>query len=129
MNEEFKPLECNDDDVISFGENTYKIDRLKAALNKSSNNNLAYNLNQQLNGYRVLIGSKPSQTWFNEGIDCKILTLGSKRWRKGKVKFKLSFEFYVEEDETDNNQNSNNSEPESSLDELRQQINQLNNNE
>jgi hypothetical protein len=35
MSEKFEPKNCNDDDVISFGNAIYKIGVLKRALNKS----------------------------------------------------------------------------------------------
>jgi hypothetical protein len=51
-------------------------------------------------------------------MDAEILNLGSKSWKKGKLKFKLSVEFYVEEEEIEEIK-----EPESPLDDLRRMIN------
>ena len=62
--------------------------------------------------------------WFGEGIDCEILQLGSTNWQKGKVKIKLSVEFYAEEDlPINNSENIKITEPESPLDDLRRLIN------
>lgn len=64
--------------------------------------------------------------WFQKGIDCEILTIGSQSWKKGKVKIKISLEFYVEEEDVQitNSNNSQITEPESPLDDLRRMINQ-----
>jgi len=35
MNGKFYLLECGDNDVLSFGEDTYKVHKLKKALNQS----------------------------------------------------------------------------------------------
>ena len=122
----FNPIECNDNDVISFGKNTFKIERITTAVNKSSNQALANQIKNILNAQKVNIqrtGSdswfqEGSDSWFQEGIDCEILTLGAKEWRKGKMKFKLSVEFYIEEEDTINNDTST----ESPLDDIRRKI-------
>ena len=74
-----------------------------------------------LNSQRVTIEAVSSSNWFQEGIDCEILTLGATKWRKGKMKFKLSVEFYVEEEE-DNT--SSETTAESPLDDIRRKINE-----
>ncbi len=65
--------------------------------------------------------------WFEEGVDCEVLRLGAKSWQKGKVRLKISLEFcpdnpQPEEIEASNETDANLSE--SSLDDLRQKINQ-----
>lgn len=63
------------------------------------------------------------RAWFNEGIDCEILTLGSQTWKKGKVRIKISVEFDIEDDvNTTNSQNSEIIQPESPLEDLRRMI-------
>lgn len=138
MEENFYPKDCNDNDVISFGNATYKIGSFKRALNKSFNNNLGFELNRQLqqNGIRIPNTifkppgiNEPGSRWFENGIDCEILNLGSKQWKKGKVRVKFTVEFYVELEETEkvsNNENSEYIEPESPLDDLRQKFNEEN---
>lgn len=37
--------------------------------------------------------------WIEEGIDCEILNLGAKDWKKGKVKIKITVEFCSDEPE------------------------------
>ncbi|MEA5554300.1 KGK domain-containing protein [Anabaena cylindrica UHCC 0172] len=115
MEDNFKLIEFNDDDVIDFGGNTYKINKFIKAVIKSTNYSLAHELYSQLENQSICINSSDCDNWFNEGIDCEILNLGSKSWKKGKVKFKLSVEFYVEE-------NTEIKEPESPLDDLRRMI-------
>jgi hypothetical protein len=54
--------------------------------------------------------NKPYSRWFENGIDCEILNLGSEEWKKAKVKVKLTIEFYVESEEIEEISNNNNSE-------------------
>lgn len=124
MEDGFKPIECNDGDVLNFGDNTYKIAKFKQAINTSSNSTLEFTLNQELSRQGVKIKQSPNVNWFQKGIDCEILILGSQSWKKGKVKIKISVEFYAEEEDvqiTDSN-NSEISEPDSPLDDLRRMI-------
>ncbi|MDJ0798161.1 MAG: KGK domain-containing protein [Calothrix sp. MO_167.B12] len=118
-NHNFKSIQCNDNDVVCFGEDTFKIDRLRTAVNRISNQGLVNQLKNLLNTQRVNIQAAASSIWFQEGIDCEILTLGANHWRKGKMKFKLSVEFYVEEEE-DNT--SSETTAESPLDDIRRKI-------
>ncbi|WP_413199001.1 KGK domain-containing protein [Nostoc piscinale] len=121
MEDIFKPIECNDDDVVEIGDNIYKIRRIKSGTSQSSNQNLSNQLQQGLNNQKIQF---PSCDYFShKGIDCKILTLGSQNWKNGKIKFKLSVEFYIEEDvEINNSQDLDVAEVESSLDELRRRL-------
>lgn len=131
--------DCNDDDVLSFGEDTYKVGKFKKAINGAFGNNLGYQLNEQLRSYHgiKIDGSiltpqwvdEPYARWFGDGIDCEILNLGSTSWKKGKVRIKVSVEFYVEEQEDSQTIGSDALEispPESPLDDLRQMMNKEN---
>jgi hypothetical protein len=60
---------------------------------------------------------KPRQKWIDEGIDCEILNLGAKSWKKGKVRINVIVEFCPDEPEE--------MEPESPLDSERKLINSL----
>ncbi|WP_281259075.1 KGK domain-containing protein [Nostoc cycadae] len=51
MKDLYKSLECNNDDVVEIGENTYKIDRFKKAIIQSSKNSLE----EELDNYGVEI--------------------------------------------------------------------------
>ncbi|BBD58183.1 hypothetical protein NIES2109_09540 [Nostoc sp. HK-01] len=114
MEDTFKPIECNDDDVIEVGDNTYKISRLKFGLNQSSNQSLAQKLQQELHHERIQLSSV--NMFSQQGINCKILTLGSKCWKKGKLKVSLSIEFSIEEDvEITNNNDLYINDPQSPL--------------
>jgi hypothetical protein len=65
--------------------------------------------------------------WLSEGVGAKVLQFGAKSWRKGKVKLKISLEFYPENPEPEETTASNETDAnpsESSLDDLRQKINQ-----
>ncbi|MEH1983246.1 MAG: KGK domain-containing protein [Nostoc sp.] len=108
-----------------FGDNIYKVAKLKQAMDTSSNSHLANILNEELRRKGVDINNSLVNL-FQTGIDCKILTLGSQSWKKGKVKIKISVEFYVEEEDIQitNSNNSEITEPESPLDDLRRMINE-----
>ncbi len=120
-NDNLQPIKCNNNDVVSFGENTFKIDKLRTAVRKSCHQELVNQLHNSLNYHKVDVSTSFYDHWFHEGIDCEILTLDANHWRKGKMKFKLSVEFYVEEEE-DNT--SSETTAESPLDDIRRQINE-----
>lgn len=121
----FKKLNYSENDVFEIDDNTYKIAKFKKSLHQSFNSSLAYTLEQEL-GNRTIDISLNDQV-FSAGIDCHILTLGSDAWKKRKLKFKVSFEFYIEDNlETTNSKSSELVEPESPLDDLRYIINQEN---
>ncbi|GET42163.1 KGK domain-containing protein [Microseira wollei] len=133
MEDKYNFHDCNDDDVLSFGDAIFKIGKFRQALNQSLNNDLGNQITHQLSSKGVKIpdsilyspGEKePHVKWFDKGRDCEILNLGAKKWKKGRVKIKISVEFYVEE-ETDSS-NTEVSESESPLDDLRQMLNQEN---
>jgi hypothetical protein len=139
MEDNYNLQNCGEDDVLSFGENTYKVGKFKKAINGAFGNNLGHQLNGQLGSYQgikiddSILAPKgvnePYARWFGDGIDCEILNLGSKSWKKGKVRIKVSVEFYVEEQEDSQTLGSDALEispPESPLDDLRQMINQGN---
>ncbi|WP_335066766.1 KGK domain-containing protein [Nostoc sp.] len=123
MQDEFKPIECNDSDVLNFGDNIYKVAKLKQAMDTSANSHLGNILNEELRRKGVDINNSLVNL-FQKGIDCEILTLGSQSWKKGKVKIKISVEFYIEEEDIEitNSKNSEITEPESPLDDLRRMI-------
>ncbi|MBD2246272.1 KGK domain-containing protein [Nostoc sp. FACHB-888] len=124
MEDGFKQIECNDGDILDFGGNTYKIAKFKRAIDASFNATIEYKLNQELSSKGIHIKESPKGNWFQKGTDCEILTLGSQSWKKGKVKVKISVEFYIEEEDIQitNSNNSEITEPESPLDDLRRMI-------
>ncbi|MEA5602419.1 KGK domain-containing protein [Nostoc sp. UHCC 0252] len=128
MEDGFKAIECNDGDVLDFGDNTYKIAKFRQAMDISFNSKLEDTLNEELNEelsrQGVEIKDSPNMNWFQEGINCEILALGSQSWKKGKVKINISVEFYIEEENVQitNSNNSEITEPESPLDDLRRMI-------
>ncbi|MCL1465425.1 KGK domain-containing protein [Argonema galeatum] len=138
MQDNYYLQDCGDDDVLSFGDETFKVHRFKTAINKSFDSSMGEKLTEHLKKYQGIPIERavcPNNNydeyakWFKDGIDCEILNLGSKSWKKGKVKIKISLEFYAEEQETEKRDSSNQPEipqPESPLDDLRQMLNQDN---
>ncbi len=41
------------------------------------------------------------QNWFEEGVDCELLCLGSPQWKSGKIRIRVSVEFCPDEPEID----------------------------
>lgn len=137
MQDNYYLQDCGDDDVLSFRDVTFKVSKFKTAVNQSFNSRMGSQLSNELNSQEVRINHAVSPNgnydeyakWFKDGIDCEILNLGSKSWKKGKVKIKISLEFYAEEQEAGETGSSNQPEipqPESPLEDLRQMLNQDN---
>jgi hypothetical protein len=59
---------------------------------------------------------KPDSEWFDSGAECKMLRLGEKGWKKGKIRIRVDVEFVP-----DNEENSDEID-ESDLDEIRNSI-------
>jgi len=118
MNKKLIPLFCNDDDVISLGNNTYKIVKLNKAIIESCNNNLGRTLINEANQRGVKLDDRLNSNdhgkLFNEGIDCEILKTDAKGWRKGKFKIRINIEFLIEAAEEN--------QIESPLDDIRKSI-------
>ncbi|MDJ0690972.1 MAG: KGK domain-containing protein [Xenococcaceae cyanobacterium MO_188.B32] len=58
---------------------------------------------------------KNRKKWLVEGLDCEILSLGAKKWQKGKLRVNLTIEFCPDKPEE--------IKPESPLDDIRKTIN------
>lgn len=129
MEENFYLSDCDDDDVLSFGDNTFKASRFRRAVNQSFGSDIGSVLGRELSRQGVLIDQQillPYTKWFNEGIDCEILNLGSRSWKKGKVRIKFNVEFYEEQEavETSSSDEPDINEAESPLDDIRRLLNE-----
>ena len=129
---------CSEDDVLSFGNTMFKVDKLKQELNKLfGKRNLGeqiskilgwQNLNVQMRTHSSDSSYYFYEDWFVEGINCEILRVGES-WQKGKVKInlKVSLEFCSDELEIEQtliSEQKQITQPESSLDDIRRMINQ-----
>lgn len=99
MEERPNPLHCRDNDVIAFGDSTFKVGKLKEAIRKSFGHEIGYGLMTLLGNQGVQIeksaispdGDKSEfARWFTEGIDCEVLKTDVPGWQKGKVKVSVS---------------------------------------
>ncbi|MEQ9233039.1 KGK domain-containing protein [Coleofasciculus chthonoplastes] len=121
------------DEIVSLSEDslsiliahpTFKVSEfIKAMINLLINNDnvLKYSVQQKRRDIEEVNG------WWNEGIQCQVLTHEGKGWQNGKVR--LTLEFCPDEPEIEETSASNEpeiSQPESPLDDLRQRINQDN---
>jgi KGK domain len=110
MTNNLTSYDCGDDDVIAFGEAMYRSGKLKRSITQSFDGSVGRAIDQKLrqNGIEIpvrMIGSTRLANehcqWFEDGINCEILDLGTRSWRKGKVRVQVSVEFYVEDNTTD----------------------------
>ncbi|MBP0021500.1 MAG: hypothetical protein J7647_28585 [Cyanobacteria bacterium SBLK] len=118
----------NDNDVIAFGDDAFKIGKFKQALKECFGYDFGYGLlgllsNQGIKIDKTQVSPDGEQSdflkWFNEGVDCEILKTDAKGWRKARVKVKVAVEFIVDESPaTPQEPASSVRESTSSLDEL-----------
>ena len=109
---------CHDDDVIQVPNAIYKMDRLKNAMKFAFRNEdkIPYVLFHALQEKGVRI-ENISQL-LDDGLYSEILKIGAKGWQKGKLRIKITIEFCPDQSEI--------AQPESPLDDLRQMLNQEN---
>ncbi len=109
MTNNLTPYDCGDDDVIAFGEAMFRAGKLKKTIDQSFDGSVGRAIDQRLrqNGLEIpvrMIGSTRLANehcqWFEEGINCEILDLATRRWRKGKVRVNVAVEFMLEDGET-----------------------------
>ena len=101
------PYDSGDDDVIAFGDAMFRSGKLKKAIGQSFDGSVGRAIDQKLrqNGLEIpirMVGTRLANEhcqWFDEGINCEILDLATRRWCKGKVKVRVSVEFSIEDTE------------------------------
>lgn len=97
-------------DLIRFDKNQIlEINKLKEALRHIFEDRLESYLVDALSlmGIQTYKGTRiksPSgrettfyNSWFKEGVHCEVLTLGNEKWKRGKIKMKISIEFEIEQ--------------------------------
>jgi hypothetical protein len=112
---------CSDDDVISLYGKFYKVEALKAELNKflqgEDKYSAPYGLSQTLNNFEIRIDQSKALALLTDGTDSEILKVASSGWKKGRFKLKMAIEFIPDEPQIQDELNS--SEYKSPLDEIR----------
>jgi hypothetical protein len=130
MDNELNLANFNSDDVISFGNTTYKIGIFQKAATRSFSNRVGGSLSNELQSRGISIpekliksgqNSEPYTSFFTDGIACEVLQVGSSGWKKGRVRFKMSVEFIPDEPELVETPPQNNESP---LDDIRQMLNE-----
>ncbi|MEQ9367443.1 MAG: KGK domain-containing protein [Coleofasciculus chthonoplastes F3-SA18-01] len=121
FNNEFNPLNCNDDDVLSFPNNQlFKIsqfyDNLRINLESQvrtwftqrnsgknqDNRRLIDYTNLGITGLGSSLGNVKIQWVFpQEGQNCEILRLGSKHWQKGKLRIQANLEIFPNKNDSE----------------------------
>ena len=118
MAKEFKPIQADDNDVICFGDETYKFGKFKQSLSESINKNVANQILNEMRNRKVQIINQRSNfennSLFNVGIEYEMISAQKKGWTKGKLRLKVTLEFCPDEPEFN--------EPPSPLDELRKSL-------
>lgn len=133
MDNRFKTLNCNDNDVLCLSQDTFKLGDFRKRLQLEFSRLVdAYSL-KVLRCLSIRESSLRASDlkWQSTIIDCEILRLGSKNWQTGKLKIQVRLEFAASQhtpqvdlefcpDEPEISQ------PESPLDDLRQMMNKEN---
>jgi hypothetical protein len=142
VNNRFEQLDCNDD-VLTFSnpEQTFKLGNFRERVSQQFKSKLDPYSRSEGFGFIAIEGRliySSNVNWESNSIDCEVLRLGAKSWQKGKLRIKVGLkrafsnspseqkvevqhvclEFYPDEPEI--------SEPESPLDDIRQMMNQEN---
>lgn len=125
---------CDENDVLSFGNDMIKFGQFKYVIKNSlspsepRHSKVTTAINEHFKSSGAKIDYAGSVIAPN-GIHCEILRIGSKGWQKGRIRVNVTLEFIPDEPEIEEiptNEQSEISEPESPLDDLRQLINQNN---
>jgi len=134
MSNKFKTLdaEClHKDSVVSFFNSMFKVSELISFSNEIFRDTGMRELYTKLTNHgkgQIPLGGK-SNEWIDNGKECELLVPGAKSWQKGKIRIKVTLEFCPEEPEVEENLKDNhiqNKHKEQSLDDIRQQIEQIN---
>ncbi len=83
-----------DTDVVAFGTVMHKLGKLKDVANKMSGKRSTL-ANFLISTLQTELGT--SAHWIEEGVDCEILRVSGKDWKKGKIKFEFTIKFYPDE--------------------------------
>ncbi len=123
-------IDFNEDDVFAFPE-LFKVDKIRKAVNQSSHTDsivqaLSYSLSSKGVSINKINNLRPQNVVLNKGIDCEILRIGAKGWKKGRLRLKLQVTVEFCPDEPDAEETPEISQSESPLDALRKMINQEN---
>jgi KGK domain len=128
MNREFIQLRNNSDDedtVLSFPWSMFKLSNFINSVHNALQDSGLDTLKNQLKNRGGISGD--CNQWYRQGVDCELLKPGTKGWKKGKLRIKISLEFSPDEPEIDEipvNQQINITQPESPLDDIRRTMNQ-----
>ncbi|MDJ0735245.1 MAG: KGK domain-containing protein [Nostocaceae cyanobacterium] len=119
QDDKFQPIDSTieyRDGVISGKNFLCKVNDFFKTLEKSYNNLYNYLCNHFENQGTIpkYLPEKEQTKLFTEGMECEILGIDGKGWKKGKFRIKVTLEFCPDEPEI--------TESESPLDELRRQI-------
>lgn len=126
--------EFNDDDVLSFQPRRVKhpeyitrLDKFRDAIRDILLQNIGEFLYEKLKSRNIETWAKyseqsleggrsttitRSQDWLQDGIDCQVLRLGSPAWQTGKIRIRISVDFYPDEPEIELDSGSNNNQAE-----------------
>lgn len=115
----------SDDDVLMFNETTMlKVAKFRNAVKKAFNHSQPQNLHSTLIQQDNINVSMSN--CFTEGVKCEALKVGSKGWKKGKMRIRVSLEFCPDEPDIEEALESNqlvSNQSESPLDDIRQMMN------
>jgi hypothetical protein len=94
-------ISCHDDDVIAFGDDTFKVGKFRQAVQDCFGHDVGYGLMALLKSAGVAIDAKAVSPqgnkedfaqWFTQGIACELLQTDTPGWKNARVKITVDIE-------------------------------------
>lgn len=107
MDNHSEHIDCHDDDVVAFGDSTFKVGRFKQAIRACFGYDFGYGLIPLLKNQGVKIdqaaispqGNKADfGHWFGTGVNCELLQTDTLGWQGAKVRIRVEVEFIQEQE-------------------------------
>ena len=107
MEEKYRKIEWEEDDVISFSEQTViKLSEIFKSMEESIKDSTIGNTfrdkldkKMRISKNSTIPQSSNSNQWLEDGVDCEIMRADdAKGWRTGKIRVKLNIEFELWEE-------------------------------
>nr|WP_290220952.1 KGK domain-containing protein [Trichocoleus desertorum] len=128
MNNRYSLNDFDSKDIVSFDSRLFKVEQLTEALKNAFNSRYVgpylYEALAQQNvpidtrSFSDAYREESNEWWFSEGGNCEVLRPGPQGWQKGKIRIRVKVDLEFCPDETENDQT------ESTLDDIRQMINE-----
>jgi hypothetical protein len=93
--------DCCDDDVVSFRGKLFKVGELRKLMGGAvtGQNQLPHTISNALRQQGLQLDLAYAKEFLETGVNGELLKIGSRGWRKGKIRMKVSLEFIADEQE------------------------------